>query len=266
MMLFAAGFSHATTSVVKLSVGANSNCNSLTTETITQARDNNYTGTPPSNTGSGTFDIVTGPDGQVFEYQLSNTNKSIEWKVTNPNPETLPTTLAKRVNYILLKQQGNNPTIAAYYAESGAFRDTGVTTSITITGVTFCYGRSLPPGSQTSPLIAPTTCKDKNGNTIIECSVPSDGKARVISIFDEPDDGASNWQVSTCSCADGQAFTECDPNLPAGSPGSCTKGPTLDNPNVDGTLKFLPSSMEFGLNPESYYCTVIFGSKRCWSK
>lgn len=255
-LLMAANFSHATTRVVQLSVGGNPNCSQFTNATIRQATDNNY---------QGGFDTVTVQD-QTFQYKLTSTgaaSNTIEWSVTNPNPNTLPTTSAKRVNFILLRQQGNT-TIAAYYAEPGVFQDSVLTTPNSITAVTFCYGLNQPNNAQTSPIVAPTSCRDQNNNPIIDCSVPAGSQARIISILDEPANGG-NWKVSTCSCANGQAFTECDPNIPAGSPGACTRATDFAT-GIDGGLKFLPTSLEFGLNPDSYYCTVIFGTKRCWSK
>ncbi len=258
-LLMAASFSHATTRVVQLSMGGNPNCNQLTNATIRQASDNNYP-------VQGGFDTVAAQD-QTFQYKLTTNgaaNNTIEWSVTSPDPKTLPTTSAKRVNFLLLRQQGNT-TIAAYYAEPGVFQDSVLTTPNSITGVTFCFGLNQPNNAQTTPLVAPSECRDQNNNPIFDCSVPAGSQARIISILDEPTNGG-NWKVSTCSCSNnGQAFTECDPNIPAGSPGACTRATDFAN-GIDGGLRFLPTALEFGLNPDSYYCTVIFGTKRCWSK
>jgi hypothetical protein len=245
----------ATTSVIQIKVDSDARCSSLATNSILQARDTSY------GVGGDGFDQVSGAQSHIFKYKLttvgSTSNNRIEWKVTTPDPNAIPTT-AQRVNFIILRLAGSNGSIAAYYVNPGEYQDNGLTTTASITGVSFCYGLSQP-----------TSAKLPSCNSLgFDCALPTGVQARLITTFDEPT-GDENWRVKTCACdpQPGQEqFTECDPNLPAGSAGACTKGPTPENPDVVGTLKFLPSSVELGLNPDSYYCTVIFGSKRCWSK
>jgi hypothetical protein len=254
ILLLSAHVCLATTSVIQIKVDSDTRCSSLSTNSILQARDTSYA------VGGDGYDQVSGSQSHFFKYKLttvgSTPNNSIEWKVDSPNPDAIPTT-ARRVNFIILRLAGHNGSIAAYYVNPGEYKDNGLTTTASITGVSFCYGLSQP-----------TSAKLASCNSLgFDCNLPAGVQARIITKFDEPTEG--NWQVNTCACdpLPGQEqFTECDPNLPAGSAGACTRGPTPQNPNVDGTLKFLPSSVELGLNPDSYYCTVIFGSKRCWSK
>jgi hypothetical protein len=254
LFLLVTNFCYASTSVLQIKVDSETRCNSLSTNSILQARDTSY------GVGSDGYDQVSGPQSHIFKYKLTTVgatpNNSIEWKVATPNPETIPTT-ARRVNFIILRLAGSNGSVAAYYVNPGEYKDNGLTTTASITGVSFCYG-----------LTQPTSAKLPSCNSLgFDCTLPAGVQARIITKFDEPTEG--NWIVNTCACdpLPGQdQFSECDPNIPAGSAGACTKGPSPQNPDVDGTLKFLPSSVELGLNPDSYYCTVIFGSKRCWSK
>ncbi len=254
LLLITAGLCHATTSVIQIKVESNTRCNSLSTNSILEARDTSYS------VGGDGFDQATGSsDGQIFKYKLTSinniTNNRIEWKVVSPDPNNTPTT-AKRANFIILKLAGNNGGNAAYYVEPGEYQDIGVTTQASIVGVSFCYGLSQPLSAKLP------SCE------VSECSLPSGVQARIITTFDEPND-ESNWQVKTCACAPqpGQEqFTECDPNIPPGTPGACTKAPTPENPDVDGTLLFLPMEVQLGRNRDSYYCLVLNGTRKCYKK
>lgn len=254
LLIMTADLSQATTSVVQLKVESNTRCESLSTHSIREARDTTYS------VGGDGFDQATGSsDGQVFKYKLSNINSiinnRIEWKVITPDPNNTPTT-AKRVNFIILKLAGNNGSNAAYYVQPGEYQDTGVSTQASIVGVSFCYGLSQPFSAKLE------SCD------ISECSLPQGVQARIITKFDEPADD-SNWQVKTCACAPQpgqQQFTECDPNIPPGTPGACTKTPTPENPDADGTLLFLPMEVQLGRNRDSYYCLVLNGTRKCYAK
>ena len=248
----------ATTSVVQLKVDREARCSSLSTNSILQARDSSYS------VGSDGFDQASGSDGQIIKYKLTSagsiTDNRIEWKVTNPNPNNIPTT-AKRINFIILKLAGSNGSLAAYYVNPGEYQDVGVTAQARIEGVSFCYGLSQPFSAKLPE------CVDAYASAC--AAIPSSVQARIITTFDEPADDTSNWQVKTCACEPlpGQPqFTECDPNIPPGTPGACTKTPTPENPDADGTLLFMPSEVQLGRNKDSYYCLVLFGSRKCWAK
>ncbi len=250
------GVSQATTSVVQLSVGNITNCSSLTSSnSVVQVKDTNYA------VGLDGYDHIsggTGSDLQEFRYKLAPVNginnSRIEWEVVNPDPLAAPTT-AKRVSFIILKQQGNTPSVAAYYALPGVYQDIGVTTGSSITGVTFCYGLSAPSTASMPLCEASEDCNNLAGRGI---------RARIITKFDEPDNNTSNWSASSCACSPvvgQQNFKECDPTLPAGTPGACTKSAA-----ENGELIGLPIEVQLGRDPDSYYCLVLYGSRVCWSK
>jgi hypothetical protein len=233
------GSALATTSVVQVSVEGNATCSSLATNTIKQAKDTNYT---PNASG---FDSVTGTDGQVFSYKISPSNILAEWQITNP-----PGSSAKPVNFIILKLAGKAGAKAFYFGSTGALTDMTATVATNIVAVSFCYG--LTPHAPTASL---TSCSDPAaianlGDLTEVCNADP---TRVVTIFDE---STPNWRVQTCSC--GSTFTECNPDLQAGTPGACT--------NSEGSLQFMPIEVQLGRDPDSYYCTVISGTRRCYKK
>ena len=217
---------YATTSVVQLKVESNARCNSLSTNSILQARDSSYS------VGTDGLDQASGSDGQIIKYKLTGvgsvSNNRIEWKVTSPNPNNIPAT-AKRINFIILKLTGSNGSLAAYYVNPGEYQDVGVTAPAQIEGVSFCYGLSQPFSASLPECEGPyaSACTD----------IPSSGvQARIISTFDEPADDTSNWQVKTCAC-NAQQFTECDPNIPPGNARRVHKNShSWKTPDADGTL------------------------------
>lgn len=255
-LLLTSGVCMATTSVVQLSVGNITNCSSLTSSnSVVQVKDTSYS------TGLDGFDHVTGGpanDQQEFRYKLTASNginnNRIEWEVVSPDPLAAQTT-AKRIAFIILKQQGNTPSVAAYYVQPGVYQDIGVTTGTSITGVTFCYGLSAPSTASMPLCEATEDCNNLAGRGI---------RARIITKFDEPDNNTSNWTASSCACSPivgQQNFKECDPTLPAGTPGACTKSAA-----ENGELIGLPIEVQLGRDPDSYYCLVLYGSRVCWSK
>ncbi|QSA98167.1 hypothetical protein [Methylococcus sp. EFPC2] len=240
----------ASNSVAAIDVEGNATCSSLSVNSVLQAKDTSYV---PDASG---YDHVTGPDGQIFTYKLdpNDAKKIAVWSVSGPDP-SLGT--AKPVNFVIAKEAGSAGGHAFYFSNPGVYSDTNETDDTApanIVAVSFCYGLS-GPFVPTPPTALPT------------CDVrlcdqdPASVQARIVTKFDEPADNTQNWQVTTCSC-EGASFTACDPNLrtgtevPPGTPAACTKG----------NLQFLPVEVQLGRDPDSYYCTVINGTRRCFSR
>jgi hypothetical protein len=241
LMLIAATNARATTSVLQLKVEGNATCSSLATNAILQAKDTTYA---PGATG---FDSATGPDGQVFSYRISPANTISTWSIVNPLPSS---GTAKPVNFIILKQAGSEGGRVFFYGSAGVNEDTLISTPNNITTVSFCYGLTPPIPTATLP-----TCDSAGlGNLADVCAADP---TRIVTIFDE---STPNWRVQTCSCNSDplNQFTECNPALQAGTPGACT--------NSDGALQFLPIEVQLGRDPDSYYCTVINGTRKCYKK
>jgi hypothetical protein len=239
LWLVISGFALATTSVVQVSVEGNATCSSLATNAIIQAKDTTYT---PNASG---FDSVTGTDGQVFSYSINPAKTLAEWRITSPLGG-----IAKPVNFVVLKLAGSAGAKAFYFGSTGALTDIDTTVTANIVAVSFCYGLTPP-----APTASLTSCSDpvSIANLGDLADVCSADPTRVVTIFDE---STPNWRVQTCSC--GSAFTECNPDLQAGTPGACT--------NSEGSLQFLPIEVQLGRDPDSYYCTVINGTRRCYKK
>ena len=247
LLLVVSGSALATTSAAQLDVEGNATCSSLSTNAVLQAKDLSYA------PGVNGYDSVAGPDGQVFTYQIGPANTISQWSVSNPLPAS---GTAKPVSYVIVKEAGNSGGVAFYYGNPGVYSDsnatkTGMNSAVT---VSFCYGL-LPPFTPLEPTALPlcdaSLCPDPSDTTI---------QARILTQFDEPADNEHNWQVQTCSCG---TFTECNPDLlagtvvPPGIPGACTSG----GPNL-----FLPIEVQLARDPDSYYCTVINGTRRCYRK
>lgn len=233
----------ATNSVAQLRVEGNATCSSLAINSILQAKDTSV----PAAGGS---DTITGPDGQTFQYSISTTTVAGDtinvWTTTS-------TGSIKPVNFVVLKGSGNSGGRVFYFNNLGVITDNTEVAPARIEAVSFCYGLSSPIVPVTLPACDPVTLGDV-------CSADT---TRVITIFDE---STPNWRVQTCSCATETEpkFTECNPDLQAGTvvppgiPGPCT--------NSGGATQFLPVEVQLGRDPDSYYCTVINGTRRCYRK
>lgn len=248
----------ATSSDVQVSVEGNATCSSLSVNSVLQAKDTSVPGANRS-------DSVTGPDGQVFTYTVGPTANTISQWRTSPRSAAAdhdehhsppPSVTAKPVNFVILKGAGSAGGRVFYFGH-GAFEDSDETATGTIAAVSFCYGLPVPPPTPipkpaSLPTCDPSLCLDSPDTPI---------QARIITQFDEPTDPALNWQVKTCAC-EGATFTECNPDLrsgtivPAGTAGACT----------NANLQFLPIEVQLGRDPDSYYCRVISGTRRCYRK
>jgi hypothetical protein len=245
LLLIMTSLAQATTSVSQVNVNSNATCSSVVTNAILMAKVTSV----PSAGGLNSLSV----DGQVFEYSISSSNGvtgntlgSWTTKTNSPNLSVKP------VNFVILKtsnntgdsdNSGNNGGRAFLFGNLGVITDDNEIAPAKIIGITFCALAS--PVAQ--GLTQCTTCPPENDPDI---------KARIVTQFDEPTDPKKGWQVRACAC--GQ-FKECNPALPVGTsvpdgiPGPCA-----------GPLPFLPIDVTVG--GESYYCTVINGSRRCYAK
>ena len=236
----------ATTSVSQINVANNATCSSIASNAILLAKDTSV----PKAGGS---DTVTGLNGQVFQYSISSSNGIADntlnvWTTNNLNGPI------KSVNFVILKinnnteekdKSGNIGDRAFLYNNFGVITDNIMIAPTKIIAISFCaYDSSLVQELQ--------QCSN--------CPSPTDPdiQARIVTQFDEPVDPNKGWQVRACAC--GQ-FKECNPELPAGT--QVPEGepvPCSDN-NVQ---PFIP--IDVTISGQSYYCTVINGSRRCYAK
>lgn len=235
---------HATDSVAQLNLEGNPSCNALASNSVLQVRDNN----PPA---PGVIKALVGPDGQQFEYaigtEMAPGDTLAFWEVKAPGAGTAG---VKPVNFVILKSVDKGQKASEHeqgarvfhFGNNGVVRDETAIARGTITSVSICYGlagqasASLPP---CDPATLGAVCKAD--------------PTRIVTIFDE---STPNWRIETCSC--GSVFTECNPELQAGNAGACT--------NATGALQFVPVEVQLGRDPDSYYCTIIAGKRKCYRK
>lgn len=248
-----------TSSVAQLSVEGNATCSSLSVNSILQAKD---TSIP----AAGATDTLTGPDGQRFSYRVdaAQPNKIADWHVVTPDPAG---GTAKPASFVILKGSGSAGGRAFYFGNSGSYGDAdeSVPGAASIAAISICYGLAapfvppVPPAPALLPACDPTLCPAPGTGGI---------QARIVTQFDEPDDATTNWQVESCQCDVGTpAFTECNPELPAGPKPSPAPGATPGPCTSElGHLIGLPIEVQLARDPDSYYCTIIGGIRKCYRK
>jgi hypothetical protein len=233
------GFAFASDSVVQINVEGGATCNELSTNSILQAKDNTVTVNGP--------DSVIGGNNQTFQYTTTSSN-GISNNTISLWSISAPASGKKPVNFIIIKKAGNAGATAFYYGNSGATTDTSIVLPAAIQTVTFCYGLATIPVPTTI-----TSC-----GTICNSLAAAGIQSRIVTQFDEPANNSQNWQVTSCACG---TYTECNPSLLAGTPGSCTHS------NAEGGgLLFLPISVELARDPGTYFCLVLNGARKCYAK
>jgi len=235
----------ATTSVSQVNVDNNATCSSVVTNATLLAKVNSV----PSVGGPNSVTL----NGQIFQYIISSSNgvtgNTLSWS-TNTNNPSLP---VKTVNFVILKtsnssgekENSGNTSTAFLFNNFGVTSDASEIAPAKIIAISFC--------TLTSPVVQEipqcSNCPPANDPDI---------QARIVTQFDEPTDPKKGWQVRACAC--GQ-FKECNSELPAGTP----VPPGAPQPCSDNNVQpFIP--IDVTISGQSYYCTVINGSRRCYAK